>query len=412
MTFPSFNSTVVTGCPTAPAPFGGTGGSGSAVWAPNPLPTPRAGGKRQQPTGLRRALTKAEIAERIRQQQRATGMVPTMPADLERSVTSAGSRPPNYFNQMREDLQSVWKAVGQVVPTLAFPVRAFTAVFTEIARGIVEPQPISAEPPTTDPDHLNALLAADSRRSTAGMLGNAAAAFYQVMESEFGSGKVDLPNNATHQTVEQARFRAATTSASKSVEDVTSQIAVLPLATENRPCLMFDDLMERVQGEFILYGKPEDYRGQSLQGKVVVISPVSQWSLDRIRNLLRDVSRGDDILLTALTVPEFVDSRVHGIALDSSGLLSSSRVSPSDHSDCLGLHPSRCFTWDSTEMYPWEHELVSDMHQIAVETVGRDPWRTVFVVTDSFTAAAFTRRSRAAIRLEQRLEQREETAGE
>jgi len=60
---------------------------------------------------------------------------------------------------------------------------------------------------------------------------------------------------------------------------------------------------------------------------------------------------------------------------------------------------------DPFENLRQNHELVSQMYEVAHETVERHPTRTVFVVTDSLTAGEFMRwsnnRPGAAMRLEQ-----------
>ena len=38
-----------------------------------------------------------------------------------------------------------------------------------------------------------------------------------------------------------------------------------PTIMDNRPCLAFEDMMRRIDGEFIFYGKADMFRGQSIQ---------------------------------------------------------------------------------------------------------------------------------------------------
>ncbi|HEX2431122.1 MAG TPA: hypothetical protein VHK03_10205, partial [Aestuariivirgaceae bacterium] len=63
-----------------------------------------------------------------------------------------------------------------------------------------------------------------------------------------------------------------------------------------------------------------------------------------------------------------------------------------------------CFIWDATDPALFDREMISEMSEIALDTIARSPARTVFVITDSLSAAEFMRLhegSGVAIRLEQ-----------
>jgi hypothetical protein len=332
------------------------------------------------------------------------------PVPIEDSMTSgaAGRKTP-----YEEVLERVRENYRYYLPNaIAYPLRALTALQMEALRWVIEPVTPAVVEETSNTD-VGAAAAQVSASSSLRRLENAAIAFCQVMESEFGSGIAEQPVNATHQPLQDSQYREAVSPESKSAKEIISQIDYLPPIEDNRPCLVFDDLMKRIDGEFRLYGQPDRYSGQPIQGKIVVISPVYYDSLDFIRDLLNDVSRSDDILLRTSHLEHHVrrSGVPNEVDLDENGL-PTPNISASEDRDCLGIHSSRCLVWDLTPQssYPDVNEyntreLASEMYQVAADTIARHPTRTVFVVTDSLTAAEFMRwsnnRPGAAMRLEQ-----------
>jgi hypothetical protein len=338
---------------------------------------------------------------------------PIPPNPIERSVTSGATRQRTTYDEAWEMVRQFYRS--WVPNAITYPVRALTALEVERLRWLLGPQTTATveNTPNTNGELVSAQVSADAERASARRLENAAIAFYQVMESEFGSGIAEQPVNATHQPLQDSQYREAVSPESKSAKEIISQIDYLPPIEDNRPCLVFDDLMKRIDGEFRLYGQPDRYSGQPIQGKIVVISPVYYDSLDFIRDLLNDVSRSDDILLRTSHLEHHVrrSGVPNEVDLDENGLLTPN-ISASEDRDCLGIHSSRCLVWDLTPQssYPDVNEyntreLASEMYQVAADTIARHPTRTVFVVTDSLTAAEFMRwsnnRPGAAMRLEQ-----------
>jgi hypothetical protein len=337
---------------------------------------------------------------------------PAPPVPIEDSMTSGAAGRGTSYEKEREMLRHY---LGYLPNAIAYPLRALTALEVEGLRWLLGSQTTATveNTPNTNGELVSAQVSADAERASARLIENAAVASYRVMESEFGSGIAEQPVNATHQPLQDSQYREAVSPESKSAKEIISQIDYLPPIEDNRPCLVFDDLMKRIDGEFRLYGKHDPYQGQSIQGKIVVISPVYNDSLDFIHDLINDVSRSDDILLRTSHLKNHVrrSGVPNEVDLDKKGLLTPN-ISASEDRDCLGIHPSRCFVWDLRphSLDPFEnlrqnHELVSQMYEVAHETVERHPTRTVFVVTDSLTAGEFMRwsnnRPGAAMRLEQ-----------
>jgi hypothetical protein len=335
---------------------------------------------------------------------------PAPPVPIEDSMTSGAAGRKTPYEEVREQVREIWRFY--LPNAIADPMRAITALTMEAVRAVIEPAASAIVEKTPNTDEA-AAAAQVSASSSLRRLENAAVAFYQVMESEFGSGIAEQPVNATHQPLQDSQYREAVSPESKSAKEIISQIDYLPPIEDNRPCLIFDDLMKRIDGEFRLYGTHDPYQGQSIQGKIVVISPVYNDSLDFIHGLINDISRSDDILLRTSHLKNHVrrSGVPNEVDLDEKGLLTPN-ISASEDRDCLGIHPSRCFVWDLRphSLDPFEnlrqnHELVSQMYEVAHETVERHPTRTVFVVTDSLTAGEFMRwsnnRPGAAMRLEQ-----------
>jgi len=326
---------------------------------------------------------------------------PIPPDPIERSVTSGAPSRKTPYEEVREQVREIWRYY--LPNAIADPMRAITALTMEAMRAVIEPAPSAIVEKTPNTDEA-AAAAQVSASSSLRRLENAAVAFYQVMESEFGSGIAEQPVNATHRTTEDSRFKAAVTPGNKNIKEAVSKIVSLPASVDIRPCLAFEDLMRRIDGKFMFYGEPDMFRGQSIQGRIVVISPGLRDSLDPIRELLNDISGNNDILLTdAYLPPNYLRSHIN---LDESGVLASPTASPNDHRECLGIDPSRCFIWESTGSELFDREMVSEMSEIALDTIARYPARTVFVVTDSLIAAEFMRwsnnnRPGAAMRLEQ-----------
>jgi hypothetical protein len=322
---------------------------------------------------------------------------PIPPDPIERSVTSGAPSRKTPYEEVREWVRENCRYY--LPNAIADPMRAITALTIEAVRAVIEPAPSAIVEKTPNTDEP-AAAAQVSTSSSLRRLENAAVAFCQVIESEFGSGNVDLPVNAT-QPAEESQFKAAVTPASQSVEGFVSQIDSLPSIQDNRPCLMFDDLMKRIDGEFKLLGKPDVYEGKPIQGKIIVITPVYYDSLNFIHELLNNVSRSDDILLRTSHLEHHVrrSGVPNEVDLDENGLLTPN-ISASEERDCPGIHPSRCFVWDltpqTTDPFASAHhirELASEIYQVATDTIARRPARTVFVVTDSGTAAEFMRLS-------------------
>jgi hypothetical protein len=322
---------------------------------------------------------------------------PAPPVTIEDSMTSGAAGRKTPYEEVREWVRENCRYY--LPNAIADPMRAITALTIEAGRAVIEPAPSAIVEKTPNTDEP-AAAAQVSTSSSLRRLENAAVAFCQVIESEFGSGNVDLPVNAT-QPAEESQFKAAVTPASQSVEGFVSQIDSLPSIQDNRPCLMFDDLMKRMDGEFKLLGKPDVYEGKPIQGKIIVITPVYYYSLNFIHELLNNVSRSDDILLRTSHLEHHVrrSGVPNEVDLDENGLLTPN-ISASEERDCPGIHPSRCFVWDltpqTTDPFASAHhirELASEIYQVATDTIARRPARTVFVVTDSGTAAEFMRLS-------------------
>jgi hypothetical protein len=323
---------------------------------------------------------------------------PAPPDPIERSMTSGAAGRKTPYEEMGEWFRENYRYY--LPNAIADPMRAITALALEAVRAVIEPAPSAIVEKTPNTDEA-AAAAQVSASSSLRRLENAAVASYRVMESEFGSGNAEQPMNATHQTTEESQFKAAVTPASQSVEGFVSQIDSLPSIQDNRPCLMFDDLMKRMDGEFKLLGKPDVYEGKPIQGKIIVITPVYYDSLNFIHELLNNVSRSDDILLRTSHLEHHVrrSGVPNEVDLDENGLLTPN-ISASEERDCPGIHPSRCFVWDltpqTTDPFASAHhirELASEIYQVATDTIARRPARTVFVVTDSGTAAEFMRLS-------------------
>jgi hypothetical protein len=342
------------------------------------------------------------------------------PDDVMTSPTSQASRPQSIYGQARDwfcsaaapshavldrTREGLRQYAGYFPNAFGIAFRAWSASFVETVRstclGPYDPA-AEATSPSTDPATTLESLDRSPEWVTARTLENAAVAFYHVMESEFGSAPSEQPMNATLQTTEDSQLRAAVTPGSENFKEAVSKIVSLPTIMDNRPCLAFEDMMRRIDGEFIFYGKADMFRGQSIQGKIVVISPVLRDSLGSIRDVLNDISRNNDILLSDAYLPPTYLPRK--IKLDENGVASSPNAMPEDHWECLGIDPSRCFIWDATDPALFDREMILEMSEIALDTIARSPARTVFVITDSLSAAEFMRLhegSGVAIRLEQ-----------
>jgi hypothetical protein len=268
------------------------------------------------------------------------------PDDVMTSPTSQASRPQSIYGQTRdwfcsaaapshavldrigEDLRQY---AGYLPNAFGIAFRAWSASFVETVRwACLEPVERAAEAPFPDTDLATVVESLDRSPEwvTARTL-NAAVAFYQVMESEFGSAPAEQPVNATLQTTEDSQLRAAVTPGSKNLKEAVSKIVSLPTIMDNRPCLAFEDMMRRIDGKFMFHGRVDMFRGQSIQGKIVVISPVLRDSLGSIRDVLNDISRNNDILLTDAYLPPTYLPRK--IKLDENGVASSPNAMPEDH---------------------------------------------------------------------------------
>ena len=179
---------------------------------------------------------------------------------------------------------------------------------------------------------------------------------------------------------------------------------------DNRPPLSLRALTERIENQFILQESvPETDIDQTIQGKIVVLSPVVDDELGVIRRFLDDVSRGDDILLRTSPLQYFIPRHgmTNNVLLGEDGILLPNGVTAEDQ-DCLGIHPSRCFVWEVAPEVPNNapDELALAVARTALLTIERHPALTVFVVTDVRTANNFMKSVRknggAAMRLEQR----------
>ena len=299
---------------------------------------------------------------------------------------------------------------------LAYPLRACAALCIEGARAVIDPRaeppiapPIAAEA-TTDLDRVNAGLTAAPQSNTGSLVENAADAFYQVMESEFGSGAADAPTNATQEKIEDAQFKAAIASSRNDPEGIVSRIDYLPPILDIRPHLSFRALTARIDKEFRLdHPVPDTDFDRTIQGKIVVLSPVYNNKFGVIRRFLEDVSRGGDVLLKCsplqYTIPGYGVS--NDISLGVDGMLLPNVVT-AEGQDCLGIHPSRCFVWDVAPEFPYNapDELALGMARTALLTIERHPALTVFVVTDGITGHNFMQSMRnngaAALHLSQR----------
>jgi hypothetical protein len=358
-----------------------------------------------------------------------TGNFPAIePDEIGKSLTSGGTRQQKtYLAQAKEwfcsaaapshavldRTQNVIRQYANYLPN-AFGIdsRTWSASVVETARWMcLEPADRAAEETSlTDLPSLVEKLDRPPEWTTARLIEDTASGLYHVVEGEFGSSTTaEQPLNATHQTIEEGQFKTSVAPASNRFEDITTQIALLPIMNDDRPCLLFDDLMKRVEGEFMLYGKPDSFLNQSIQGKIVVVSPVVSRSLGLVKNLLKDVFRNDDLLLATSRLQDHTSGIVIRDEIDMSddGLLVAN-VSTGEDRECLGVHHSRCFVWDARPDY---REVVTEIYQIALDTIERYPRRTVFVVTHSLAAAALMDRTHSRPGIAIRIEQLQSTGG-
>ena len=348
---------------------------------------------------------------------------PTPPDPIERSVTSGAERQPGFFDQMRKGLRNFCK--GYLPNALGDPTRAAGALVIEGARAVMGPRdaepPIATEPETdlervkfglttTDLNRVDGDLTAAPLSNIGSLVENAADAFYQVMETEFGSGVTDAPTNATQETFEEAQFKAAIAFPDNDPDKIVLQIDSLPTIEDSREPLSFHALTKRSEKEFRLYHEvPDTDFDRTIQGKIVILTSSDGNDFGVVRRLLEDVSRDGDILLRSSPLQYYIPGYGvdNEISLGENGMLVPNVV-PAERQDCLGFRPSRCFIWNETPeiAYNAPDELALGMARTALLTIERHPELTVFVVTDPITEYNFKRSVRnsggAAISLAQR----------
>ena len=396
-----FGSYNVTTAPqnNRPPVYGTVGDYRVQVGAP---PPPKVDGTRTWPRSRR---PDSRVARRgAYKSLKKAGMLPKIePVDISKSQTNGGTQQAtNYLGQAREwfcsavapshasldQTQDELRQYARYLPNafgIAF--RTYSASVVETFRWMcLEPADREKASLTTDLPSIVEKLDRPPKWTTARLIENTASGLYHVINSEFGGQA-----NATSLPEREIEFRAAVTP--PGIDQIIPQIDRLPIVGDSRPSVKLSDLRREIRREFTMWTREDHHWDQPIQGRILVMT--YRESPDMFRQLLRDVSRNDDILLTTSDGRDLSNE----VELDDPGLLPPN-LAQIDH--CLGMESSRCFAWDQSPHRA--DELAFEMGEVALYTIDRYPARTVFIVTDEsmgHSVAAVLRRRGDLIEIEQ-----------